>query len=168
MTNFIDMNEVQLAEFGLTLAKQDRRITNRDRKEIESHHLVVGKMLAFLRSKLTAEQKQIPTKTLKKFNLASIDRRRRKDAEDLAKSWEHPTMVELVKSKRFSSVTTLIGEFNKLTKDVEPKQPKTAEQLVEELLKAMDKNEVSTNELFEALQLKLFSASNETPQEEVA
>ena len=69
MTNFIDMNEVQLAEFGLNLAKQDRRISNRDRKEIESHHLVVGQMLAFLRSKLTAEQKQIPTKTLKKFGL---------------------------------------------------------------------------------------------------
>ena len=65
-------------------------------------------------------------------------------------------MQELVESKRFSSATTLLREFKKLTNDKQP-VVKTAEQLVEELFKGMDKFDISPNAIQAAMIAKLAS-----------
>jgi len=66
-------------------------------------------------------------------------------------------MQELVESKRFSSVQTLLREFKKLTNEKQP-VVKTAEQLVEELFKGMEKFDISQADLQAALVAKLASA----------
>ena len=67
-------------------------------------------------------------------------------------------MQELVESKRFSSVQTLLREFKKLTNEKQP-VVKTAEQLVEELFKGMDKFDISQADLQAALVAKLAPAT---------
>jgi len=63
-----------------------------------------------------------------------------------------------VESKRFSSVQTLLREFKKLTNEKQP-VVKTAEQLVEELFKGMDKFNISQADLQAALVAKLAPAA---------
>ncbi len=67
-------------------------------------------------------------------------------------------MQELVESKRFSSAVTLLREFKKLTNDKQP-VVKTAEQLVEELFKGMEKFDISQADLQAALVAKLAPAA---------
>jgi hypothetical protein len=69
-------------------------------------------------------------------------------------------MQELVESKRFSSVQTLLREFKKLTNEKQP-VVKTAEQLVEELFKGMDKFNISQADLQAALVAKLAAPATE-------
>jgi hypothetical protein len=65
-------------------------------------------------------------------------------------------MKELVASKRFSSVQTLLREFKKLTADEKPPVVKTADQLVDELFKGMDKFDISPADIQAALTAKLY------------
>ena len=69
-------------------------------------------------------------------------------------------MQELVESKRFSSVQTLLREFKKLTNEKQP-VVKTAEQLVEELFKGMEKFDISQADLQAALEAKLAAPAAE-------
>ena len=96
---------------------------------------------------------------LRDCGIANIDRRRRSEAEFLARNWDNPVMQELVESKRFSSVQTLLREFKKLTAEDKAPVVKTAEQLVEELFKGMEKFDISQADLQAALVAKLAPAA---------
>jgi len=78
-------------------------------------------------------------------------------------------MQELVASGRFSATQTLLREFKKLTADEKPPVVKTAEQLVEELFKGMEKFDISQADLQAALTAKLApKAADENTQQEAA
>ena len=65
----------------------------------------------------------------------------------------------LVASKRFSATATLLREFKKLTAEDKAPVVKTAEQLVEELFKGMEKFDISQADLQAALVAKLAPAA---------
>lgn len=113
------------------------------------------------------DSKQLPKARLRECGIANVAKQRRSEAEFLARNWENPVMQELVASKRFSSVQTLLREFKKLTADEKPPVVKTAEQLVEELFKGMEKFSISPADLEAALAAKLapVSADEDTQQE---
>jgi len=108
----------------------------------------------------SGDAKQISRSRLRDCGIANIDRRRRSEAEELARNWDNPVMQELVASKRFSSAVTLLREFKKLTNDKQP-VVKTAEQLVEELFKGMDKFDISPADIQAALVAKLAAPATE-------
>ena len=108
----------------------------------------------------SGDGKQISRSRLRDCGIANIDRRRRSESEELARNWDNPVMQELMESKRFSSATTLLREFKKLTNDKQP-VVKTAEQLVEELFKGMDKFDISPADIQAALVAKLAAPATE-------
>ena len=143
-----------LEDKGTWLGKKYRSIVNSDRKAITEFDLPLGFVMVDLREE---GGKQIKKARLLDCGIAHIAKQRRSDSEKLARNWNHPVMQELVASKRFSNVQTLLREFTKLTKDKQP-VVKTAEQLVEELFKGMDKFDISQADLQAALVAKLASA----------
>jgi len=138
-------NEVKSAEIntleaqGQALGKAWRRMEKAGRDAIVAFDKPLGDLLMALR-KESNDGKQIAKKRLQDCGIQNIDRRRRSEAEALAKDWDNPVMQELLASKRFSATATLVREFKKLT--AEDKEPvlKTAEQIVEQTLKALEKN----------------------------
>jgi hypothetical protein len=146
-----------LEDKGNWLGKKFRSIVNSDRKAITEFDLPLGQLLMALRAE-SGDGKQISRSRLHDCGVANIDRRRRSESEELARNWDNPVMQELVESKRFSSATTLLREFKKLTNDKQP-VVKTAEQLVEELFKGMDKFNISPADLQAALVAKLAPAA---------
>lgn len=150
-TEFASLNTLE--DKGSWLGKKFRSIVNSDRKAITEFDLPLGQLLVALRAE-NPDSKQIKKSRLLDCGIANIDRRRRSEAEELARNWDNPVMQELVESKRFSSVQTLLREFKKLTNDKQP-TVKTAEQLVEELFKGMEKFDISPAELDAALAAKL-------------
>ena len=146
-----------LEDKGNWLGKKFRSIVNSDRKAITEFDLPLGQLLMALRAE-SGDGKQISRSRLNDCGIANIDRRRRSEAEELARNWDNPVMQELVASKRFSSAVTLLREFKKLTNDKQP-VVKTAEQLVEELFKGMDKFNISPADLQAALVAKLAPAA---------
>jgi len=146
-----------LEDKGSWLGKKFRSIVNSDRKAITEFDLRLGQLLVALRAE-SGDGKQISRSRLRDCGIANIDRRRRSESEELARNWDNPVMQELVESKRFSSATTLLREFKKLTNDKQP-VVKTAEQLVEELFKGMEKFDISQADLQAALVAKLAPAA---------
>ena len=146
-----------LEDKGSWLGKKFRSIVNSDRKAITEFDLPLGQLLMTLRAE-SGDAKQISRSRLNDCGIANIDRRRRSEAEELARNWDNPVMQELVASKRFSSTVTLLREFKKLTNDKQP-VVKTAEQLVEELFKGMEKFDISQADLQAALVAKLAPAA---------
>lgn len=146
-----------LEDKGNWLGKKFRSIVNSDRKAITEFDLPLGQLLMALRAE-SGDGKQISRSRLRDCGIANIDRRRRSESEELARNWDNPVMQELVESKRFSSATTLLREFKKLTNDKQP-VVKTAEQLVEELFKGMEKFDISQADLQAALVAKLAPAA---------
>ena len=146
-----------LEDKGNWLGKKFRSIVNSDRKAITEFDLPLGQLLMALRAE-SGDGKQISRSRLRDCGVANIDRRRRSESEELARNWDNPVMQELVESKRFSSATTLLREFKKLTNDKQP-VVKTAEQLVEELFKGMDKFDISPADIQAALVAKLAPAA---------
>ena len=143
-----------LEDKGHWLGKKYRSIVNSDRKAITEFDLPLGNVMVALREE---GGKQITKGRLQDCGIANVAKQRRSEAEFLARNWDNPVMQELVESKRFSSVQTLLREFKKLTNDKQP-VVKTAEQLVEELFKGMDKFDISQADLQAALVAKLASA----------
>ena len=143
-----------LEDKGHWLGKKYRSIVNSDRKAITEFDLPLGYLMLDLRAE---GGKQIKKARLQDCGIDKILKQRRSDAEFLARNWNHPVMQELVASGRFSSTQTLLREFKKLTNDKQP-VVKTAEQLVEELFKGMDKFDISQADLQAALVAKLASA----------
>tara|TARA_R100001440_G_scaffold13574_1_gene23405 strand:- start:109 stop:627 length:519 start_codon:yes stop_codon:yes gene_type:complete len=142
-----------LEDKGHWLGKKYRSIVNSDRKAITEFDLPLGYLMLDLRAE---GGKQIKKARLQDCGIDKILKQRRSDAEFLARNWNHPVMQELVASGRFSSTQTLLREFKKLTNDKQP-VVKTAEQLVEELFKGMDKFDISQADLQAALVAKLAS-----------
>ncbi len=147
-----------LEDKGNWLGKKFRSIVNSDRKAITEFDLPLGQLLMALRAE-SGDGKQISRSRLRDCGVANIDRRRRSESEELARNWDNPVMQELVESKRFSSATTLLREFKKLTAEDKAPVVKTAEQLVEELFKGMDKFDISPADMKAAFAAKLSSAT---------
>ena len=146
-----------LEDKGTWLGKKYRSIVNSDRKAITEFDLPLGNVMLALREE---GGKQITKGRLQDCGIANIAKQRRSEAEFLARNWSNPVMQELVESKRFSSVQTLLREFKKLTNEKQP-VVKTAEQLVEELFKGMDKFDISQADLQAALVAKLAAPAAE-------
>jgi hypothetical protein len=146
-----------LEDKGHWLGKKYRSIVNSDRKAITEFDLPLGNVMVALREE---GGKQITKGRLQDCGIANVAKQRRSEAEFLARNWSNPVMQELVESKRFSSVQTLLREFKKLTNDKQP-VVKTAEQLVEELFKGMDKFDISQADLQAALVAKLAAPAAE-------
>ena len=161
-TDFGSLNTLESK--GQWLGKKYRSIVNSDRKQITEFDLPLGFVMIDLRAE---GGKQIKKARLQDCGIDKILKQRRSDAEFLARNWSHPVMQELVASGRFSSTQTLIREFKKLTADEKPPVVKTAEQLVEELFKGMEKFSISPADLEAALAAKLapVSADEDTQQE---
>jgi len=153
-----------LEDKGQWLGKKFRSIVNSDRKAITEFDKPLGDLLVALRDE---GEGKIAKARLQDCGIANIDRRRRSEAEFLARNWENPVMQELVASKRFSSVQTLLREFKKLTADEKPPVVKTAEQLVEELFKGMDKFDISPADIQAALASKLAAPAAEAVDTQV-
>ena len=146
-----------LEDKGHWLGKKYRSIVNSDRKAITEFDLPLGNVMVALREE---GGKQITKGRLQDCGIANVAKQRRSEAEFLARNWSNPVMQELVESKRFSSVQTLLREFKKLTNEKQP-VVKTAEQLVEELFKGMDKFDISQADLQAALVAKLAAPATE-------
>ena len=155
-TDFASLNTLE--DKGSWLGKKFRSIVNSDRKAITEFDLPLGQLLMTLRAE-SGDGKQISRSRLRDCGIANIDRRRRSESEELARNWDNPVMQELVESKRFSSATTLLREFKKLTAEDKAPVVKTAEQLVEELFKGMDKFDISPADIQAALVAKLAPAA---------
>ena len=156
-TDFASLNTLE--DKGSWLGKKFRQIQRTDRKVITDFDLPLGQLQMALRAE-SGDGKQISRSRLRDCEIDKIDRRRRHDAEELARNWSHPVMQELVASKRFSATATLLREFKKLTNDKQP-VVKTAEQLVEELFKGMDKFDISPADIQAALVAKLAAPATE-------
>ena len=154
-TDFASLNTLE--DKGTWLGLRFRQIQRADRKVITDFDKPLGDLLVTLRAE-SGDAKQISRSRLNDCGIANIDRRRRSEAEELARNWDNPVMQELVASKRFSSAVTLLREFKKLTNDKQP-VVKTAEQLVEELFKGMEKFDISQADLQAALVAKLAPAA---------
>jgi len=150
-TDFGSLNTLESK--GTWLGLRFAQIQRADRKVITDFDKPLGDLLVTLRAE-SGDAKQISRTRLRDCGIANIDRRRRSEAEELARNWDNPVMQELVESKRFSSTVTLLREFKKLTNDKQP-VVKTAEQLVEELFKGMAKFDISPADIQAALVAKL-------------
>jgi len=155
-SDFASLNTLE--DKGSWLGKKFRSIVNSDRKAITEFDLPLGQLLMTLRAE-SGDGKQISRSRLRDCGIANIDRRRRSESEELARNWDNPVMQELVASKRFSSAVTLLREFKKLTAEDKAPVVKTAEQLVEELFKGMEKFDISQADLQAALVAKLAPAA---------
>ena len=159
---FGDLNTLESK--GKWLGLRFAQIQRTDRKVITDFDKPLGDLLVTLRDE---GEGKIAKARLQDCGIANIDRRRRSEAEFLARNWENPVMQELVASKRFSSVQTLLREFKKLTADEKPPVVKTAEQLVEELFKGMDKFDISPADIQAALASKLAAPAAEAVDTQV-
>jgi len=147
-------NEVKSAEIntlearGHALGKAYRRMEKAGRDAITAFDKPLGDLMLELLAETGG--KQIAKKRLQDCGIQNIDRRRRNEAKDLAADWNNPVMQELLASKRFSATATLVREFKKLT--AEDKEPvfKTAEQIVEQTLKALEKNGIDAKAFAQA------------------
>ena len=155
-SDFASLNTLE--DKGNWLGKKFRSIVNSDRKAITEFDLPLGQLLMTLRAE-SGDGKQISRTRLRDCGIANIDRRRRSESEELARNWDNPVVQELVASKRFSSAVTLLREFKKLTAEDKAPVVKTAEQLVEELFKGMEKFDISQADLQAALVAKLAPAA---------
>lgn len=156
-TDFGSLNTLESK--GTWLGLRFAQIQRADRKVITDFDKPLGDLLVTLRAE-SGDAKQISRTRLRDCGIANIDRRRRSESEELARNWDNPVMQELVASKRFSSTVTLLREFKKLTNDKQP-VVKTAEQLVEELFKGMDKFDISPADIQAALVAKLAAPAAE-------
>jgi hypothetical protein len=164
-TDFASLNTLE--DKGTWLGLRFRQIQRADRKVITDFDKPLGDLLVTLRAE-SGDAKQISRSRLRDCGIANIDRRRRSEAEELARNWDNPVMQELVASKRFSSAVTLLREFKKLTAEDKAPVVKTAEQLVEELFKGMDKFDISPADIQAALVAKLAPAAQLDTQREAA
>jgi hypothetical protein len=164
-TDFASLNTLE--DKGTWLGLRFRQIQRADRKVITDFDKPLGDLLVTLRAE-SGDAKQISRSRLNDCGIANIDRRRRSEAEELARNWDNPVMQELVASKRFSSAVTLLREFKKLTAEDKAPVVKTAEQLVEELFKGMDKFDISPADIQAALVAKLAPAAQLDTQREAA
>lgn len=153
-----------LQKVGKELLRSYKKIQNSDHSRIESFDLAVGNLILSLEKDMKDGQKYLSKAVLKEHFLFDIPRQRRNDAKQLAQNWNHEVMVELHKSKRFTSATTLLREFVKQTSTEEPAK-KTPEQLAKAVVKLLESNEVARDAFVTALAAEFAAQSEETAGE---
>ena len=156
------------SEIGKVLSLRWKRIESASAKSIIDFDKPLGDLLCKLRGALDADQKQIPSKTLNVNNLNKIDRRRRSEAERLARDWnvvvshmDGKTVGEIAESKRFSSTTALLTAVDKPEREAKAAEKKAekeaakAEAEAEETAKAEEASKPMTADeiVFEAMLL---------------
>lgn len=146
---------------GQALGKAWKRMEKAGRDAILTFDKPLGDLLVTLR-KESNDGKQIPKTRLLDCGIANIDRRRRSEAEALAKDWNNPVMKELVASKRFSSTATLVREFKKLTSEDKETVLKTADEIVQQTLKALAANGVDAKAYADAFVKAVGNAQTDT------
>ncbi len=121
------------SEIGTVLSLRWKRIETASAKSILDFDKPLGDLLCKLRGALDADQKQIPSKTLNVNNLNKIDRRRRSEAERLARDWnvivshiDGKTVGEIAESKQFSSTTALLAAVDKPEREAKAAEKKAA------------------------------------------
>jgi len=156
------------SEIGKVLSLRWKRIESASAKSILDFDKPLGDLLCKLRGALDADQKQIPSKTLNVNNLNKIDRRRRSEAERLARDWnvvvshiDGKTIAEIAESKQFSSTTALLAAVDKPEREAKAAEKKAekeaakAEAETEEAAKAEEAAKPMTADeiVFEAMLL---------------
>ena len=156
------------SEIGKVLSLRWKRIESASAKSILDFDKPLGDLLCKLRAALDADQKQIPSKTLNVNNLNKIDRRRRSEAERLARDWnvvvshiDGKTVGEIAESKQFSSTTALLAAVDKPEREAKAAERKAekeaakAEAEAEETAKAEEASKPMTADeiVFEAMLL---------------
>lgn len=133
-------------DIGKVLSLRWKRIEKANAKSILDFDKPLGDLLCKLRGALDASQKQIPSKTLNVNNINGIDRRRRSEAERLARDWNTPvshldgkTIGEIAESKRFSSTTALLAAVDKPEKDAKQAAAKAEKEAAKALEAEKDK-----------------------------
>jgi len=150
-----------LQKVGEKLLRSYKTIQNSDHSRIESFDLAVGNLILSLEKEMDEGQKYLSKAVLKAHFLDQIPRQRRNEAKQLASNWNHEVMVELHKSKRFTSAATLLREFVKQTASEET-PPKTAEQLAKSVVSLLEKNGVALDAFAKALVAEYAAQSEET------
>jgi len=156
------------SEIGQVLNLRWAKIERASAKSILDFDKPLGDLLCKLRGALDASQKQIPSKTLNVNNINGIDRRRRSEAERLARDWnvvvshmDGKTVGEIAESKRFSSTTALFTAVDKPEREAKAAERKAekeaakAEAEAEETAKAEEASKpMSADDIvFEAMLL---------------
>lgn len=133
-------------DIGKVLSLRWKRIEKANAKSILDFDKPLGDLLCKLRGALDASQKQIPSKTLNVNNINGIDRRRRSEAERLARDWntsvshlDGKTIGEIAESKRFSSTTALLAAVDKPEKDAKQAAAKADKEAAKALEAEKDK-----------------------------
>jgi len=148
-------------EKGKALAVMFKKHQKTDYSRIESFDLAVGNLILSLEKEMDEGQKYLSKAVLKAHFLDSIPRQRRNTAKQIAANWNHEVMVDLHKSKRFTSAETLLREFVKQT-STEETPPKTAEQLAKSVVSLLEKNGVALDAFAKALVAEYAAQSEET------
>ena len=123
------------SEVGKVLQLRWKRIENAGAKALVEFDKPLGDLLCKARAALEADQKQIPSKTLNHLNVGDIDRRRRSEAERLARDWDievphldGKTVGELAATGKWSSTTSLFNAVDKPAREAKAAERKAAKE----------------------------------------
>ena len=123
------------SQIGEVLLCRWKRIENAGAKALVEFDKPLGDLLCKARAALEEGQKQIPSKTLNHLNIAKIDRRRRSEAERLARDWDievphldGKTVGELAATKKWSSCTALFAAVDKPEREAKAAERKAAKE----------------------------------------
>ena len=123
------------SEVGKVLQLRWKRIEKAGAKALVEFDKPLGDLLCKARAALEEGQKQIPSKTLNHLNIAKIDRRRRSEAERLARDWDievphldGKTVGELAATKKWSSCTALFAAVDKPEREAKAAERKAAKE----------------------------------------
>ena len=123
------------SQIGEVLLCRWNRIENAGAKALVEFDKPLGDLLCKARAALEEGQKQIPSKTLNHLNIAKIDRRRRSEAERLARDWDievphldGKTVGELAATKKWSSCTALFAAVDKPEREAKAAERKAAKE----------------------------------------
>lgn len=123
------------SDVGKVLQLRWNRIEKAGAKALVEFDKPLGDLLGKLRGALEADQKQIPSAMLNANNLNKIDRRRRSEAERLAKAWDievphldGKTVGELAASGKWSSATALFAAVDKPEREAKAAERKAAKE----------------------------------------
>ena len=123
------------SQIGTVLQLRWKRIENAGAKALVEFDKPLGDLLCKARAALEDGQKQIRSKTLNHLNVAKIDRRRRSEAERLARDWDievphldGKTVGELAATKKWSSCTALFAAVDKPEREAKAAERKAAKE----------------------------------------
>ena len=123
------------SDIGTVLQLRWNKLERDSAKALITLDKPLGDLLCKARAALEEGQKQIPSKTLNHLNIAKIDRRRRSEAERLARDWDievphldGKTVGELAATKKWSSCTALFAAVDKPEREAKAAERKAAKE----------------------------------------